>query len=305
MVTRCHHRRALDHPGCILDDRLAVLGAFDGLRKLDLGTGELGQKGDRTEWAGRCFSAVQFEHSANRLHIALVRLEPQPNAVDVLVFLIIDGDPLRDRPSFSLGSSKPSIQDHDGQDQREKDQQSPFEELDVGRADHAGRHDNHHHNRADKHNTLPILQTQQRLDQSPCSDHLRDQVNQADDQGAQASRRANPRGLKFAGQGIGKRVLTKPLERFGDNQQGHQPTGEVSDRIEKTVESIEGDHAADAQEGRRRKVVSSKRDPVDKPRYFAAGGKVPRARFGLGTQIETQSDGPEDHHQKDDDSKAA
>ena len=85
--------------------------------------------------------------------------------------------------------------------------------------------------------------------------------------------------VELAVERVGERVTAQPLDRLGDDEQRHDPAGQVADRVQKAVVAVEGDHPADAEERRRRQVVAGERDAVDEPVNAAAGGEVAGRRL--------------------------
>ena len=64
----------------------------------------------------------------------------------------------------------------DRQNEAEQHQQRALEELHIGGRDHAGGDDDDDHGRADDDHAPVMFQPQQRLDQRPRADHLRNEV---------------------------------------------------------------------------------------------------------------------------------
>src|SRR2546425_24299 len=82
----------------------------------------------------------------------------------------------------------------------------------------------------------------------PGPHHLRDQIEQADQQRADRRGQLDAAGVELAVQRISEGVLAQPLDRFGDDEQRHDPAGEVADAVKKSVVAEERDHPADAEE---------------------------------------------------------
>ena len=123
----------------------------------------------------------------------------------------------------------------------------------VGGGSHTGGGNDQSNNDADDDNAHVVGQTEQRLNQNAGTNHLRDQVKHRHDQGRDSGSELNTLGVELGVQSIGKGVLTEALHRFGDQEQGYHPAGQVADGVEKAVVTSGRDHAANTEEGSCRK----------------------------------------------------
>lgn len=91
---------------------------------------------------------------------------------------------------------------------------------------------------------MPVLEPEQRLDQGPRTNHLRDEVEKTHNQRADTRRGLNTSRLKAAVEGVRERELSKAFEGFGNDEQGYDPACQIPDGIKKSIKSVESDHAA-------------------------------------------------------------
>ena len=192
-----------------------------------------------------------------------------------------------------------AVQDHRREDAAEKYEERPLDELHPGGGDHARGDDDHGDDHAHEDHTDRMRQAQQRHDQVARSDHLRNEIEDADDERRDRHRQFDAAAVEPAVEGVGEGELPKRLDRLGDHEQRHDPAGEKSDRIEKPVVAVEGDHPADAEERRRREVVAGEGNAVDEPVDLAVGGVVALGRLALAAEIERQPDDAEHKSGKD------
>ena len=124
-----------------------------------------------------------------------------------------------------------------------------------------------------------MRQTQERLHQHAGADHLRNQIEHAHGQRAHARGQLDAARIETGVERIGKRELAQPLHRLRDHEQRDDPARQVADRVQKPVVAIEGDHPADAQERRGRKIIAGERHAVHEPGNLPVGGEVAGRRL--------------------------
>ena len=148
-----------------------------------------------------------------------------------------------------------------------------------------------------------MWKSQQGLDQHASPNHLWNQVEQADRQGADAGGKLDSPRTEFRVECVGKREFPQSLDRFGDDEQGNDPTSQVTDRVEESIVSMKGDHSADAEERSCREIITGKRNSVYKPGDITVGGKVPLGCLGSTAKIETEPQSHTYKENKDNDSR--
>jgi hypothetical protein len=87
---------------------------------------------------------------------------------------------------------------------------------------------------------------------TPAPDHLRDEVEERNDQRADGSSQLNGLGVEPRVQRISEGVAPEPFHGFGHDEQRHDPAGQVANRVQETVIAGGGDQTANAEEGSRR-----------------------------------------------------
>ena len=168
----------------------------------------------------------------------------------------------------------------------EQHQERALDELHPGRRHHAGGDDDGGDDDADEQHADDVRQAEQRRDQRAGADHLRNQVEEADDQRADGRRQLDAARVVAAVEGVGEGEAAHPLQRLGDDEERDDPAGEVADRIQEAVVAVEGDHPADAEERRRGQVVAGEGDAVDEPvdlRRARRSSRPPTWRGGRAT----------------------
>ena len=176
-------------------------------------------------------------------------------------------------------------QDPHGHDRGADDQQRGLDDLHPGRAAHAAvEHVDDHEDADDRDDQrLPVeRRTRHVLD----ADQQRDEAAGAGHLGQQVEERHEERGHRRGG---AHRALAHPeaqdvahgeaadvAQELGDEQERGQPGDEEADRVHEAVVAVEGDRTGDAEERRRREVVTGDRDAVLGPGERAAGGVVVR-----------------------------
>ena len=194
---------------------------------------------------------------------------------------------------------QPAAQDQDRQHEAEQHQERALDELHPGRRHHAGGDDDGGDDDADQQHADDVRQAEQRRDQRAGADHLRNQVEEADDQRADGGRQLDAARVVAAVEGVGEGEAPHPLQRLGDDEERDDPAGEVADRIQEAVVAVEGDHPADAEERRRGQVVAGEGDAVDEPVNFAVRGVVAGRRRGAAAEPRREADDDEDEGDED------
>ncbi len=202
-------------------------------------------------------------------------------------------------PALVRFGAQAANENADNNDGGEDQQQGALEELDVGGRGHAGGGDDDGDDHADDADADPVRQAEQRLNQNAGADHLRDQVEDRDDQGRDGGHQLDALGVELGVEGIGEGVLAEALHRFGDQEEGDHPAGQVADRVHPAVVAGRGDHAADAEERGGREVVAGEGDAVGEPVDVAAGGVVAFRRGGPAGQVERQAEDKKNKRNKE------
>jgi hypothetical protein len=173
----------------------------------------------------------------------------------------------------------------DRHDQRAHDEQHRLDHLDPGGAAHAADEDVGDHHDADDgdHDALgePARDAEQQRDQCTGTGHLREQVEERHRQGGGGRRGADRALLHPERQDVAHGETAGVAQQLRDQQQRDQPRDQEADRVEEAVVAVDRDGAGDAQERRRREVVTGDREPVlgagETPaRGVEVGGGLPR-----------------------------
>ena len=263
----------------------------------DPGILEDGEVLKRPEGSGRGRVAVarwEGDERADRAEIVVAGLRLP---IDENTAVRCDGACLRlEAPRVHRQSA---TEDHRRQHTAEEDQERSLDELHPGRRHHPGGDDNQRHRHADEDHPDRMGEPKERHDQIPGAHHLRDQIEDAHNQRRDRHRQLDATAVVFRVEGVGEGERPQRFDRLGDHKQGDDPPGQESDRVEKAVEAVEGDHPADAEEARRRKVIAGEGDPVDEPMDLAVSGIVTLRRLPLPPQPERQADDSEDETGED------
>ena len=174
--------------------------------------------------------------------------ELRQDVMSIRVLFLLGDHRLRRIRQLAGVDFQTTIQNQQSQNSAEQDQQRSLDELHVGGAHHAGRGDDQRHDHTDQDDTGPVGKAEQRLDQGSRPHHLRNQVEDADDQRADPRRQGDRARLKLAVQRVGKRVLAESLQRLCDDKQRDDPARQKADRVQEPVIAVERDHPADAEE---------------------------------------------------------
>ena len=167
-------------------------------------------------------------------------------------------------------------------------QQATFEELDIRGTRHPRRRNDADHDRADDHHSRPVRQAEQRLDEHARPDHLRNQVKDGDDERGHGGGEFDASRVEAIVQSIGKGESAQSFERLRNHEQCDDPTREVTNRIEEAIVPVGRDHAADAEKGRGREVITGEGDAVYKPRHATTHSIISRRRASASAKIETE-----------------
>ena len=116
-------------------------------------------------------------------------------------------------------------QDHPRQQQTENHQQRAFDELHVGRRDHPGGHHDQDDRETDDEHAHALIEIKKRLDQRACADHLRDEIENRDDQRRNRRRQLDTAGVEAAVERVGEGEFAQALNRLGDDKERDDPTG--------------------------------------------------------------------------------
>ena len=93
---------------------------------------------------------------------------------------------------------------------------------------------------------------EQRLHQRAGADHLRNQVENADDERADGGGQLDAAAVELGVEGVGEGEFAQALERLGDDKQRDHPSAKKSDGIKKSVVPVKRDHPANAEKRRGR-----------------------------------------------------
>jgi len=149
---------------------------------------------------------------------------------------------------------------------------------------------------SDDQHTDFVREAEQRLHERARADHLGNQIERADDQGADRGGELDATAVELLVEGVGKREPAHSLERLGDHEQCHHPTREIADGVEESVVSVERDKAANSQERCGGEIVAGEGDSVDEPGNSAMCGIVAAGGLGLGAEVE--ADGEDDRDEQ-------
>ena len=139
-----------------------------------------------------------------------------------------------------------------------------------------------------------VADAEQQRHEAAGTGHLREQVEEADDEGRGRGGDAHRALLEPERQHVGHRELARVAQQLGDEQQRHEPRDEEADRVEEPVVAGDRDRADDAEERRRRQVVARDRGAVLAAGERAAGGVV----VGRGLVVAARAE-HDDHRDRD------
>ena len=141
--------------------------------------------------------------------------------------------------------------------------------------------------------------TEEQRDQATGTGHLGQQVEERDAQDRDGGGQTDRALLEAVGEDVGHGEAAGVAQEFGDQQQGHEPGDEEADRVEEAVHALEGDGAGDAEEGRRRQVVTGDGDAVLRSGERAATGE--ELRCGLVVTADADHHEERDRHEGNED----
>ncbi len=192
-------------------------------------------------------------------------------------------------PPFRLGGEAAG-EEGDNHDSRNDKEQGAFEKLDVGGRSHAGGGDDDRHDHADDADADPVRHAEERLDQHPGADHLRDQVEDRDAEGGDRRHQLDPLGVELGVESVGEGVLAETFHRLGNEEEGDHPARQVANGVHPAIEAGGGDHAADAEERSGGEIVAGEGDAVGEPVDVAAGGIVAGRGGGAAGEVEGEAE---------------
>ena len=161
--------------------------------------------------------------------------------------------------------------DQDHHQDRGAHQQDGLDDLHPGGGDHAAeQHVGQHQHAHGDHRHL-VVDADQCLDQHAGPDHLRGQV-----EGGHGDRRDRADDacllrVVAIGEDVRQRVLADIPARLGDHQQHGDVGDQPAHRVHEAVVTVERDQAGDAEERRRRQVVTRNRPAILQAGNAAAG----------------------------------
>ncbi len=141
-------------------------------------------------------------------------------------------------------------------------QQRRLGDLDPGGGLHAANRDVKNHESADASHRHEILHAKQQLDDFSGADHLRDQIEQHDDETTGGRDQADRRSLKTERRGIREREAAEIAHPFRHHEQNDRPTREEADRIKQSVEAVGIEQGGDAEKCCRGEKISGDRQAV-------------------------------------------
>ncbi len=165
------------------------------------------------------------------------------------------------RGTEQLGEVEPELGEHQHGDQDgAAHQQDRLDDLDPGGALHAadGDVEDHQHADADDRQRLEGLglHVEEQCHECTCAHHLREQVEDRDDDRRGGRGSAHRALLHPVGQLVRHRVATGVAQQLGNEQEGDQPGHQEADGVEEAVVPVECDQPGDAEERRRGHVVA-------------------------------------------------
>ena len=176
---------------------------------------------------------------------------------------------------------------HEGDERGAAEQETRLDDLHPGGGHHAAGRDVGDHQRADHDLGIEVRQSEQKLDELPRADHLRDEIERHHRQragGRQDSHR--PRGEPES-RHVREGEASEIAQALGDEEQHDRPADEPSDRIDEPIEARLEHQRRDAEERCRRHEVAGDGEAVLQPGDAAAcsveiGGRARPVRGPLG-----------------------
>ncbi len=185
---------------------------------------------------------------------------------------------------------------HQRQDRGASHQQQRLDDLDVRRALHAADGDVEDHQDADGDDGEVLRgvrrDAEQQRHERAGAHHLREQVEDRDDDRGDAGRRAHRTLPHPEGEDVAHRVLARVAQQLRDEQQRDEPRDQEADRVEEAVVAVQRDDPGDAEEGSGRHVVAADRDAVLDAREGPAAG----VEVGGGLGVPRRPEGDEQRH---------
>ena len=178
------------------------------------------------------------------------------------------------------------LRQHQDRDQRRAGHEHDgLDDLHPGGALHAADRHVEHHQQADRSDgdrlARVALDAQQQGHQRARADHLGQQVEDRHDHGRDTRGSAHRALMHPERQRVGHRVLAGVAQQLGDQQQGDQPGDQEADGVQEPVVARQRDDAGDAEERRRRHVVTPDRDAVLDSGEAATAGVEVGGRLGV------------------------
>ena len=198
-----------------------------------------------------------------------------------------------------LGEVEVELRQHQDRDQdRAGHQQHGLDDLHPGGALHAADGDVEDHQRADADDGPGLGGAaggaEQQGDERTRADHLREQVEDRDDDRRGRGGGADGTLPHPVRQLVGHREPAGVPQQLGHEQQGDEPGDQEADGVEEAVVPAQRDGAGDAEERRGRHVVAGDRHAVLEAAELAAAGVEVGGAGGLPARPEGDADGDED-----------
>ena len=162
--------------------------------------------------------------------------------------------------------------------------------------DHAAKEDVGEHDDADDDDGDMVGEAEEELDEKSGADHLGDEVEDYDGEGADGGSGADGALAKAKGDDVCEGVLAEVAQRFGDEEHDNGPAHEEADGVDESVEALERDHANDAEEAGGAHVVAGEGEAVLQAGDAATGGV--EGGGGLGAPRRIPGDGEGDDGEK-------
>ncbi len=194
-------------------------------------------------------------------------------------------------------------QQHRDKHRRAREQQQRLDDLHPRRGEHAAEDHVDHHADAGKHDSSFVRDAQHEFHQHPRPGHLRHEVGEVDDHGADHRREPRLRRPHPIGDHVAQSESASVAHRLGHHHQDDQKTRQCCNRVERPVHAVQRDQAREAEEcGRAHpvagegKAVLARREVAARRVKVARRARAPRGPPG-DEQRQRQNDGEDDECQ--------
>ncbi|MCY1427632.1 hypothetical protein D9M71_434890 [compost metagenome] len=197
-----------------------------------------------------------------------------------------------------LSAEAEVLEHHERHEAGAEQQHHRLDDLHPGGGEHAAEGDVEHHQHADQHHGVQVIDAEQQLDQLASADHLGHQVHQRHHQGAESRGQAHWGLRQPVADHVGKGVLAQVAQALGNQEQDDRPARQDTKGIQQAVVAVHEHHRGNAQERSGTDHVASDCQAVLHASQAAAGGVEVTGRAGAqGSPAGDQQGEADKHHE--------